>query len=96
MEKLLKSLIPEAQKRFVAFQPMKLMTPQWKEWKGEKHTSLIKIEKRNKVTVDIGIEMGTPHPMTKEHWIMWIELICKAIVTSVSFLNLEINQKLFL
>lgn len=58
-------------------QPIKLMTPQWKEWKGEKHTPHIKIEKGNKVTVDIGIEMGSPHPMTKEHWIMWIELICK-------------------
>jgi len=44
-------------------------------WKGEKHVPKITIE-GNKVTVDVGISMGTPHPMTEEHYIMWIELIC--------------------
>ena len=46
------------------------------DWKGEKHVPKITIDD-NKVTVDVGISMGTPHPMTEEHYIMWIELICK-------------------
>ncbi|MHA1343324.1 MAG: desulfoferrodoxin [Promethearchaeota archaeon] len=57
-------------------QPMKLMEEQTADWKEEKHVPKITIE-NNKVTIDIGISMGTPHPMTEEHYIMWIELICK-------------------
>jgi superoxide reductase len=55
---------------------MTLMQPKWKDWSIEKHVPHISID-GNKVTVDIGIEMGTPHPMTVEHWITWIELVCK-------------------
>jgi len=57
-------------------QPMELKAEQTADWKGEKHVPKITIE-GNKVTVDVGISMGTPHPMTNEHWIMWIELQCK-------------------
>ncbi|MBY9015686.1 MAG: desulfoferrodoxin FeS4 iron-binding domain-containing protein [Candidatus Lokiarchaeota archaeon] len=56
-------------------QPMKLMEEKSADWKGEKHVPKISIE-GNKVTIDVGISMGTPHPMTEEHYIMWIELIC--------------------
>jgi superoxide reductase len=55
---------------------MKLMEEQTAEWKGEKHVPKITID-GNKVSVDVGISMGTPHPMTEEHYIMWIELICQ-------------------
>ena len=55
---------------------MILMEEKTADWKGEKHVPKISID-GNKVTVDVGISMGTPHPMTEEHWIMWIELICK-------------------
>ncbi|MFX0071908.1 MAG: desulfoferrodoxin [Candidatus Hermodarchaeota archaeon] len=57
-------------------QPMLHMEEQTAEWKGEKHVPKITID-GNKVTVDVGISMGTPHPMTEEHWIMWIELVCQ-------------------
>jgi superoxide reductase len=57
-------------------QPMKLMEPKTADWKGEKHVPYIKVE-GNKATVSIGIEAGMPHPMTKEHWIEWVELIGK-------------------
>ena len=56
--------------------PMQLMKEQTADWKGEKHVPKITID-GNKVTVDVGISMGTAHPMTKDHWIMWIELQCK-------------------
>ena len=52
---------------------MTLMEPKTADWKGEKHVPKITIE-GNKVTVDVGVSMGTPHPMTEEHWIMWIDL----------------------
>ncbi|MFX1323455.1 MAG: desulfoferrodoxin family protein [Promethearchaeota archaeon] len=55
---------------------MVLMEEKTADWKGEKHVPKITID-GNKVTVDVGISMGTPHPMTNEHYIMWIELICK-------------------
>ena len=55
---------------------MILMEPKTADWKGEKHVPKITID-GNKITVDIGISMGTPHPMTEEHWIMWIDLFCK-------------------
>ncbi len=57
-------------------QPMILMEEQTADWKSEKHVPKITVD-GNKVTVDVGISMGTPHPMTDEHYIMWIELICK-------------------
>ncbi|MHA1688937.1 MAG: desulfoferrodoxin family protein, partial [Promethearchaeota archaeon] len=56
------------------------------DWKGEKHVPKITMD-GNKVTVDVGISMGTPHPMTKEHWIMWIELICQNECYKRKFLN---------
>ena len=55
---------------------MKLMEEQTKDWKTEKHVPKITVE-GNKITVDVGISMGTPHPMTDEHYIMWIEIICQ-------------------
>lgn len=55
---------------------MELMEPKTADWKGEKHVPKITIDSNN-VTVDIGVSMGTPHPMTDEHWIMWIDLFCK-------------------
>ena len=57
-------------------QAMELKAEQTADWKGEKHVPKITID-GNKITVDVGISMGTPHPMTDEHWIMWIELQCK-------------------
>jgi superoxide reductase len=74
--KVIEILNPAAPETICCGQPMQLMKEQTADWKGEKHVPKIKIE-GNKVTVDVGISMGTPHPMTKEHWIMWIELICK-------------------
>ncbi len=67
-------------------QDMQLMEEQTADWKGEKHVPKITID-GNKVTVDVGISMGTPHPMTEEHWIMWIELICKGNCYKRKFLN---------
>ena len=67
-------------------QPMKLMTPQTSDWSKEKHVPKVTIE-GNIVTVDVGISMGTPHPMTEEHWIMWIEIICKDNCYKRKFLN---------
>jgi len=57
-------------------QPMVLMEEKTADWKGEKHVPKITIE-GNKVTVDVGISMGSPHPNEISHFIMWIELICK-------------------
>ena len=31
--------------------------------------------------------MGTPHPMTMEHWIMWVEIMCKDGCYERRFLN---------
>jgi superoxide reductase len=55
-------------------QEMKPLEPQTADWKGEKHVPKINIDGNN-VTVDVGISMGTPHPMTEEHHIKWINLI---------------------
>jgi superoxide reductase len=56
---------------------MKLMEEKTADYKTEKHVPFIKIIDKNKVEVSVGIEAKMPHPMTKEHYIMWIELICK-------------------
>ncbi len=74
--KVIEILNPAAPETICCGQPMVLMEAQTKDWKLEKHTPKITVE-GNKVTVDVGISMGTPHPMTAEHYIMWIELICK-------------------
>lgn len=55
---------------------MTLMEAKTADWQGEKHVPKITIDGNN-ITIDIGISMGTPHPMTDEHWIMWIDLMCK-------------------
>ena len=73
--KTLEILNPGAPTQICCGQEMQLMEEQTADWKGEKHVPKITID-GNKVTVDVGISMGTPHPMTDEHWIMWIELIC--------------------
>ncbi len=57
-------------------QDMKLIEPKTADYKGEKHIPYIEID-GNKVTVSIGIVANMAHPMTEEHWIEWIELICK-------------------
>ena len=74
--KVIEILKPGAPQTICCGQPMKLMEEQTADWQGEKHVPKISID-GNKVTVDVGVSMGTPHPMTDEHWIMWIELICK-------------------
>ncbi|MFX1339742.1 MAG: desulfoferrodoxin [Promethearchaeota archaeon] len=74
--KVIEILNPGNPETICCGQPMQLMKEQTADWKGEKHVPKITVE-GNKVTVDVGISMGTPHPMTAEHWIMWIELICK-------------------
>jgi superoxide reductase len=73
--KVIEILNPAAQETICCGQSMNLMEEKTADWKGEKHVPKITIE-GNKVTVDVGISMGTPHPMTAEHYIMWIELIC--------------------
>jgi superoxide reductase len=74
--KVIEILNPAAPETVCCGQPMVLMEEKIADWKGEKHVPKITID-GNKVTVDVGISMGTPHPMTAEHYIMWIELICK-------------------
>lgn len=74
--KILEILNPGAPTQICCGQEMQPMEEQTADWKGEKHVPKITID-GNKVTVDVGISMGTPHPMTDEHWIMWIELQCK-------------------
>ncbi len=70
---ILNSGVPET---ICCAKPMILMEEKTSDYKIEKHVPKITID-GNKVTVDVGISMGTPHPMTEEHYIMWIELICK-------------------
>ena len=84
--KVIEILNPGSPETICCGQPMQLMKEQTADWSKEKHVPKIKVE-GNKVTVDIGISMGTPHPMTKEHWIMWIELICKDNCYKRKFLN---------
>jgi superoxide reductase len=74
--KVIEILNPAAQETICCGESMVLMEEKTADWKGEKHVPKITID-GNKVTVDVGISMGTPHPMTDEHYIMWIELICK-------------------
>ena len=84
--KVIEILNPGAPETICCGQPMQLMEEKTAEWKGEKHVPKITIE-GNKVTVDVGISMGTPHPMTEEHWIMWIELLCKGECYKRKFLK---------
>lgn len=51
--------------------PMKLMEPGMIDAALEKHVPVIEID-GDKVTVKIG---SVSHPMTKEHYIEWIELV---------------------
>ncbi|MHA1793137.1 MAG: desulfoferrodoxin family protein, partial [Promethearchaeota archaeon] len=66
--------------------PMKLMEAKTAEWKEEKHVPHVEID-GNKVTVDVGITKGTPHPMKPDHYIMWIEIICKNGYSERKFLK---------
>jgi superoxide reductase len=50
---------------------MKKMDEQTADWETEKHVPVIKQE-GNLITVTVG---STPHPMTDEHYIEWIELV---------------------
>ena len=74
--KVIEILNPGVPETICCGKTMTLMEAQTADWQGEKHVPKITID-GNKVTVDVGISMGTPHPMTEEHWIMWIELNCK-------------------
>ena len=74
--KVIEILNPAAPETICCGKQMKLMDAQTTDWTKEKHVPKITVE-GNKVTVDVGISMGTPHPMTMEHWIMCIEIICK-------------------
>ncbi len=67
-------------------QPMKLMEEKTADYAKEKHVPFVEI-KGNKVTVSVGIKANMAHPMTKEHWIMWIEVICKNGCYKRKFLN---------
>ncbi len=52
-------------------QPMKLMEEQTADWKTEKHVPVVTREGQ-----DFKVVVGsTPHPMTEEHHIEWIEII---------------------
>ncbi|MHA1461008.1 MAG: desulfoferrodoxin family protein [Promethearchaeota archaeon] len=73
--KVIEILNPGVPETICCGQAMNLMEEKTADWKSEKHVPKITIEGNN-VTVDVGISMGTPHPMTEEHYIMWIELIC--------------------
>ncbi len=50
---------------------MEEMVPSSTDGAVEKHVPVIE-QNRNKVTVKVG---AVPHPMTKDHWIMWIVLM---------------------
>lgn len=84
--KVIEILNPAAPETICCGQPMKLMEPKTADWKGEKHVPHISIN-GNTVIVDVGVKMGTPHPMTEEHWIMWVELIGKNGFYERKFLN---------
>ena len=84
--KVIEILNPGVPDTICCGQPMQLMEAQTADWSTEKHVPKINIEGKQ-VTVDVGISMGTPHPMTEEHWIMWIELICKDGCYKRKFLN---------
>ena len=85
-KKVIEILKPGVPETICCGQPMKLMEEQTAEWSTEKHVPKITVD-GNKVTVDIGISMGTPHPMTDEHYIMWIKLICKGDCYKRKFLK---------
>ncbi len=90
--KVIEILNPGVPETVCCGQPMELMEEKWKEWSTEKHTPKITID-GNKVTVDVGISMGTPHPMTDEHYIMWIEVICTDNCSKRQFLDPGMEPK---
>jgi len=84
--KVIEILNPAAPETICCGKSMKLMEAQTTDWTKEKHVPKTPLE-GNKVTVDVGISLGTPHPMTMEHWIMWVEIICKDGCYERRFLN---------
>ena len=59
--------------------PMELLEEQTADYATEKHVPVItKVDGGYKVTVG-----STLHPMTDEHYIQWIELICGDVVSQV-------------
>ena len=84
--KVIEILNPGVPETICCGQPMQLMEEQTADWKGEKHVPKITID-GNKVTVDVGVSANMAHPMTDEHWIMWIELNCKDNCYKRKFLN---------
>ncbi len=85
-EKTIMILNPGVPETVCCGQPMVLMEAQTKDWKIEKHVPKITVD-GNTVTVDVGISMGTPHPMIETHYIMWIRLICKGDCYKRKFLK---------
>lgn len=69
-------LNPGAPETVCCGQPMVPMEAQTNDYKLEKHVPKITVDGNN-VTVDVGISMGSSHPMVDTHYIMWIKLICK-------------------
>jgi len=60
---------------------MILMTDEVKtEFATEKHIPIVE-KNGNTVTVKVG---SVPHPMTPEHYIEWIEIVCKDAIHRVS------------
>ena len=53
---------------------VKLMEPQTSDWKTEKHVPYPLSTEKGGMRVVVGRDM--PHPMTEQHHIEWIEVIC--------------------
>lgn len=74
---------------------MEELVPSTTDGAVEKHVPVI-VQNGNKVTVKVG---EVPHPMTKEHWIMWIVLmtdkgvqkkyLCPGDVPAAAFLIMD-------
>lgn len=63
--------------------PMQVLSETANDGALEKHVPVVEC-KDNKVIVTVG---DVEHPMTSEHFIQWIEVICKDGSTSRKFLN---------
>ena len=52
-------------------QPMNLLKEQTADWKTEKHVPVVDVM-NDSVKITVG---STPHPMTEEHHIEWVDII---------------------
>ena len=55
-------------------QPMKLMVEGASDGAKEKHVPVLEKTEKGGTRVKVG---SVPHPMTPEHYIEWIEIVCK-------------------